>query len=681
MCGIAGVLSLGERPLDADRLKPMVDVIAHRGPNDAGYLVWKAGRGRGKNFCALADREFHGISPDLPVIDSAEGKRRLNATGWNLFLGHRRLAIIDLSPRGHQPMSNREETVWVAHNGEIYNFRELRTELKACGHSFVSRSDTEVLVQAYEEWGIDCVRRFNGMFAFALWDARKELLHLVRDRYGVKPLYYLHDGDTLVFASEIKSILQYLPKRPEVDLLALNEYFSFQNIFSSRTLFEGIRLLPPATVLTLNVATGLLSAKQYWEFDFSREDARPETELREELYHLIGRAVERQCVSDVPIGTYLSGGMDSGTVAAITRKILGRTFSFTAGFDLSEAAEHEMRFDERELAEKMAASLQTEHYECVLHAGDMEACLEKLVWHLEDLRMGQCYPNWYVARLAGKFVKVVMSGAGGDELFGGYPWRYAAAVGDTHQDYVQNYYRYWQRLVSNAEKQHLFRPEIAERLRGLDEDGAVPFRDHTFRCFRRVFGREIRPQSLSEQVVQSLYFECKTFLPGLLLVEDKLSMAHSLETRVPFLDNELVDFACRIPIRYKVAGVDHLERIDENLPRKKGMYQEKINAGKVILRGAMEKILPPEVTKARKQGFSAPDESWFRGRGEQYVRHELLKPDARICEYLDPKFVQDTLDLHASGRANKRLLVWSMLCLEKWLGTLPAFVLRGKTCN
>ena len=667
MCGIAGVISLSGAPLRAEALKPMVDVVAHRGPDDAGYLVAETG---GPGRCEpLADPQFHAISPHLATIDSEDGRRLLAERPWTVFLGHRRLSIIDLSPRGHQPMSDGRGTVWVSYNGEIYNFRELRAELQALGHTFDSRSDTEVIIHAYRQWGLECVERFNGMFAFALWDAERRRLHLARDRCGIKPLYITEADGAIVFGSEIKSILAYLPERPGVDLLALNEYFSFQNTFSLRTLLEGIRLLPPGHTMTVEAASGEVTRRCYWDFDFRDDMVEPEEEIQHRLAALIEEAVVRQCVSDVPIGSYLSGGMDSGTIAAVTARQFGRIFTFTGGFDLSEAAEHEMTFDERQLAEKMANTFQTEHYECVLHSGDMEAVMDRLVWHLEDLRVGQCYPNYYIARLASRFVKVVMSGAGGDELFGGYPWRYAAALSHGHEGYIQNYYKYWKRLVSNRDKPRLFAPDVAARLRTLrDGPDAVPFESQTLTAFKRVFGDGApEAHTPADQVRGSLYFECKTFLHGLLVVEDKLSMAHGLETRVPLLDNELIDFACRVPVAMKVDGLEHLEQIDENDLPKLRLSAARMHTGKKVLRQAMGHLLPPEITRARKQGFSAPDESWFRGRSEEYIRRVLLDPSARLGAYLNPAFVRESLDIHTSGRENQRLLIWSLLCFETWL--------------
>lgn len=655
--------------MDESRFKPMVDIIAHRGPDDAGYLVWHTGihdirsTSYGQGF---TDEKYRANCPLLPPIDSEFGRTKLQDDTWDIFLGHRRLSILDLSPRGHQPMSDRAQLIWVVYNGEIYNFQELRNELECGGHRFTSKSDTEVLIHAYEEWGIECVKKLNGMFAFAIWDVRQRSLRLARDRYGIKPLYVFNDGSTFLFGSEIKAVLAYLNKFPGVDVRALNEYFSFQNILSERTLFSGISLLKPGHHMTVDLRTVHVTTEQYWDFDFSQQENRSQTEVQQGLSRRFLQAVKKQCISDVLIGSYLSGGIDSGAVTAATRRELGRIYTFTAGFDLSEAAAHEMSFDEREIAEGLSSSLQTEHYECVLHSGDMEAVMPDLIWHLEDLRVGQCYPNYYVARLASRFVKVVMSGIGGDELFGGYPWRYAAALGESNNDYVKNYYTYWQRLVTDTEKQAFFDPDVEKRFATINDNDSMSFCSHTLSVFREVLGDGVEVTNVNDQVNYSLYFECKTFLHGLLLVEDKLSMANSLETRVPFLENDLVDFACRIPVRLKVANLDQLQRLDENFPRKKTLWQGQGNSGKNILRKAMEEILPEEFTTKRKQGFCAPDESWFRGTSEKYVRH-TLGDDALINEFINPAYVRNVLDIHMSGQANKRLLIWSLICFNNWL--------------
>ncbi|MBI3741889.1 MAG: asparagine synthase (glutamine-hydrolyzing) [Chloroflexi bacterium] len=618
MCGICGVLELSGQSVSAQMIAKMNETIRHRGPDGDG--VWVEG----------------------PI-----------------GLGNRRLAIIDLSLSGHQPMSNETGDVIIVYNGELYNYQSLRIELEAAGHCFHSRSDTETIVHAYEEWGTACLERFNGMFAFAIWDKSNQQLFLARDRFGVKPLYYYCDKEKFVFGSEIKAILAYPGIPRKICFPALNEYFTFQNGLTDLTLFDGIRLLPHGHSMTLKPA-GHLVQRQYWDFPIGRERSpqSPEEDTAEELYHLFTQAVTRQLVSDVPIASYLSGGMDSGSITAVARQHLGRLMTFTGGFDLSSASGMELGFDERANSEMLANRFKTEHYEMVLHAGDMENIMPELIWHLEDLRVGQCYPNYYIARLAGKFVKVVLSGTGGDELFGGYPWRYYRGL-NSHGagDYYRNYYEFWQRLVPDEDKPALFNSATYQQISGHS----------TFDVFRNVFGQSNPVLKTSADFVDaSLYFEAKTFLQGLLVVEDKISMAHSLETRVPFLDNDLVDFASRLPPQYKLRDLDRIAQpVNENEAGKRLLYRTQ--DGKLILRRAMQRLIPPEVTERVKQGFSAPDASWFRGESIDYVNGLLRNPSARIYEYLNPVYISQRLDEHTSGTRNQRLFIWSLLSFEWWL--------------
>ena len=649
---------MGGPPLDGERLRPMAEAVRHRGPDDAGYVVEQGGRA-----VAFADPRFRDQARELAVWPDG------GVPSARVFLGHRRLSIIDLSELGHQPMASPEGRYWLAYNGEIFNFRELREELVAKGHRFVGRSDTEVLLHAFAEWDLACVDRLNGMFAFAVWDLHEERVVLARDRYGVKPLYVHHDGERFLFGSEVKSILAYAGPA-SIDLLALNEYLSFQNVLTSRTLFDGVRMLPAGHTLEIDLSRSSVGeARSYWDFRFERdlEDHGDEEHQTQELYEHIESAIKRQTVSDVPLGVYLSGGLDSGAIASIASNTLGRIFTYTLGFDVSGATEREQRFDERRLAELVASRYETEHYECILHSGDIEASLDPLVHHLEDLRVGQCYPNYYAARLASKFGKVVLSGAGGDEIFGGYPWRYAAALSPSGPTYVDNYYRWWQRLVSNSDKLRLYRPEVIETLRGLGGAEGTPFVDHTRKVFESVFPGPVSPELAADQVRLSLYFECKTFLHGLLVVEDKLSMAHSLESRVPYLDNELVDFSLRIPIERKVPDLARLRRIDENEQRKDKLYERDWKRGKQVMRSAIARLLPDEIVRAPKQGFSAPDESWFRGRAANFVQDRLLDPGSPLADWLRRDYVEQVLKAHQSRQENRRLLIWSLLCLDSWL--------------
>lgn len=620
MCGIAGIFNLNGEPVSPAHLRKMTDAIRHRGPDGEGFYA-----------------------------DSFVG------------LGHRRLAVIDLSPAGHQPMLTEDGRFAITYNGEVYNFQEIRAELETLGHPFRSHSDTEVVLHAYAQWGPDSLFRLNGMFAFAVWDKTRQELFLARDRYGIKPLYYTFQGNTFLFASEQKAILTYPTMEREIDLEALFEYFTFQNIFTDRTLLKNIRILPAGcwAKLPLGAIRDHLGVVRYWDFHFVEPDHPAEDEeYVEELDRLFRQAVNRQLVSDVEIGSYLSGGMDTGSITAVAATQLPYIKTFTCGFDLHSASGLELAFDEREKAEYMSYLFKTEHYDMVLKAGDMERILPKLAWHLEEPRVGQSYPNFYASQLASKFVKVVLSGTGGDELFGGYPWRYyRAVVNDNFEQYIDKYYSYWQRLIPNSVICEVFRP-IWEKV------NHVCIRD----IFRDVFRIHANHLSRPEDYVNhSFYFEARTFLHSLLVVEDKLSMAHGLETRVPFLDNDLVDFAMQIPVKLKLKNLREMIRLNENEPGSKRLkYFNRTNDGKLILRKVMKRYIPSEIANGQKQGFSAPDASWFKGESIEYVRRLLYNSDARIYNFLDRVAVQRLVDEHLEGKENRRLFIWSLLNFEWW---------------
>ena len=661
MCGIAGFLSLTNPSTNVNYLKPMVDKISHRGPDDAGYLCFHTGSRHNRNisfYHNLTDNEFKNIEDMLPVIESSSVQRELHNHDYDLCMGHRRLSIIDVSYAGHQPMSDLSKNIWITYNGEIYNFKELRNELVKLGHRFKSNTDTEVIIYSYIEWGINCVKKFNGMFAFSLYDNYKKKFYLARDRYGIKPVYYhITSENTLVYASEIKSILEYKDYKSEIDKEALLEYFTFQNIFTNKTLHKDIQILEAGHYFEINLLSKEIEKIQYWDFDFSEsENVKDEREYTEELDRLLTQAVTRQLVSDVPVGSYLSGGMDSGSITAIASKHFQQSNdylkTFTVGFDLSSASGMELSFDERAKAEYMSYKFQTEHYEMVLKSGDMERCMHDFAYHLEEPRVGQSYPNYYAAKLASKFVKVVLSGVGGDELFAGYPWRYyKAANNDNYDDYIDKYYSFWKRLIDNKDIKKVFGP-IA------NDVSNVWTRD----IFSNVFKTPVKNQTPEEYINHSLYFEAKTFLHGLLVVEDKLSMAHSLEIRVPFLDNDLVDFAQKIPVKFKLSNLSKVVKMDENEIGK----LQKTNDGKLILRKSMSKHIPENIHKAVKQGFSGPDNSWFKGESIEFVGEQLLDSNAKIYQYMDKKSTQKLINQHLSGEQNRRLFIWSLLNFEEW---------------
>jgi asparagine synthase (glutamine-hydrolysing) len=619
MCGIGGILHFDGEPASPILLRRMAEAMRHRGPDGEGFYV---------DGC--------------------------------LGFAHRRLAIIDLSPAGHQPMSTPDGRYTITYNGEVYNFQTLRLELEACGHRFHSNTDSEVVLNAMAEWGLAALTRLNGMFAFALWDHRERRLTLARDRYGVKPLYFWQSDDHLAFASEVKAIRLHPNFRFQVDPETLLEYFTFQNVLSDRTLFRGIRMLPAGSYLSLD-ARGVAASGSYWDFRFTEPQRSLDPEAYvEETDRLLRQAVRRQLISDVPVGAYLSGGMDSGAITAIAAREIPNLTSLTVGFDLSSASGLEQGYDERARAERLSYLFKTEHYEAVLKAGDLERVMPNLVWHLEDLRVGQCYPNFYAAKLASRFCKVVLAGTGGDEIFAGYPWRYYRAVGTLDFDsYVERYYKYWQRLVPNKIIHRLFQPHIWEIVK----------EKLTINIFRDVLRRHEPTAFTAESCVnQSLYFECKTFLHGLLLVEDKLSMAHGLENRVPFLDNDLVDFAAQMPVAAKLRDLGEVLRIDENeVGPKKQLFLERTNDGKIVLRKALARHLPSDYIEGVKQGFSGPDGSWFRGESMSYIERLLMDNKAALYKFLRFDTVSELIREHTSGQVNHRLLIWSLLSFEWWL--------------
>jgi asparagine synthase (glutamine-hydrolysing) len=621
VCGIAGALDRSGAPVPLELLRRMSDVIAHRGPDGEGQYA------------------------DGPV-----------------GLANRRLAIIDPRPEGDQPMFDASGDFAITYNGELYNYRELRSELRAKGRSFLTETDTEVVLNAYAAWGPACVDRFNGMFAFAIWDRRARELFLARDRYGVKPLYYAEVGSVVLFGSEIKSLLQHDGLAAAVSLPHLLEYFTFQNIFTDGTMFAGVKLLPPGHRMTLSPQAGSVRPERYWEFDFREaEDGASNEEYLEELDRLFRQAVDRQLVADVPVGAHLSGGMDSGSITALAAQALPHLNTFTVGFDMTSRLGLEVAVDERVKAEAMSYQFGTEHYETVLKAGDMMRCLPALTWHLEDPRVGQCYPNYYVAKLTSRFVKVVLTGSGGDELFAGYPWRYyRAVVNQDFNEYIRKYYAFWSRLVPDEQRSRFFAPGVWQHVKDID----------TMDIFRGQLPDRAPPSSPEDYVNHSLHLEARTFLHGLFLVEDKLSMAHSLENRVPFMDNDLVEFAQRLPLRLKLRDLGEIVRLNENEPGPKTeRYFEKTRDGKLLLRRVMERYVPSDITNQVKQGFSGPDSSWFRGDSIEYVRDLLLSSDAAIYEYLDPAGVRPLVEDHLEGRQNRRLLLWSLLSFEHWCRT------------
>lgn len=619
MCGIAGIFNLDGQPVSYNLIMAMNNALAHRGPDGEGVYIDE-----------------------------------------NIGLGHRRLSILDTSANGAQPMHSKNGEWCVTFNGCIYNYNEIKVKLRSLGHQFTSTSDTEIISEGLAAYGPSVFEQFNGMFAIAAFHKPSKTLYLSRDRYGIKPLYYWFNNKTIVFASEIKAILKHPEYKINVNLSALNEYFTFQNMFTYNTLFDGITMLPQANTVKINSSSVSVIHQSWWDYDFTQTDEKMSFEdAKEETARLFKNAVTRQMIADVPVGSYLSGGMDSGSITAIASTQVKRLSTFTCGFDMSSVTGVEANYDERRDAELMANWFKTEHFEQVINAGDLGWSLPRVVNHIEDLRVGMSYPNYYISRLASKFVKVCLQGTGGDELYGGYPWRYYRVFKSvSQQDYFDQYYNFWQRLVPDGDRGSLFNKDIGSKM-NFKEPKEI---------FERVFtfNRSLRYENPEQHIQNSLYFEIKTFLPGLLLVGDKLSMANGLEERFPFLDNDLVNFAQKIPVRHKLANLESMKRIDENATGdKKKMYQE-YDDGKNVLRKAMLEFLPESIINRKKQGFSAPDESWYRGENAGYVKELLLNKKTASADFINPKYMEQIIDEHINKRINHRLLIWSFMNFEWW---------------
>ena len=541
-------------------------------------------------------------------------------------------------------MQDSEKKVTIVYSGMIYNFKEIREELTKYGFKFRSGGDTEVVLNTYLKWGRNCVDKFNGMFAFAIWDKNTKSLFLARDRYGIKPLYYFHDGSRFVFASEIKAIIKNRDFKREVDSQAMVEYWTFQNVFSDKTLFKGIKLLSAGCWMLVDRKG--LRKRRYWDFDFSGYTQNSKSNGFYEAYlkELLPKAIKRTLVSDVPLGSYLSGGLDSSTIVNSASRFLPGLKTFTAGFDTRGLAGIEANFDERPLAIKTAKRFNTNYQELLIRPQQMIDVLPKLIWHLEDLRVGMCYHNYFISRFARKSVKVVLSGAGGDELIGGYPWRYERILhAKNNTEFINNYYNFWTRLIPDEEKRKFFTKKYYEKIKGYSAKDA----------FKNICAGFQAPDfKVDKQELflnKAFYFEAKTFLHGLFIVEDKISMANSLEVRVPFLDNELVELFQKIPPLYKVS------------------YKNSASEGKLILRKLMAKKLPKQVLASPKMGFSSTDASWYKKEeGYKYLKTILLSDEALGRGFFRKSYVDNIIDEHFKGRRNHRLLIWSLLCFEWW---------------
>jgi asparagine synthase (glutamine-hydrolysing) len=627
VCGIAGIVAVDRlHPDERARLTLMRDVLTHRGPDDAG------------TYC-----------------DGQAG------------LVHRRLSIVDVAA-GHQPLSNEDETVWVAFNGEIYNHAQIRPALEAFGHTYRTRCDTETIVHAYEQWGDACVERFRGMFAFAIWDTTRRRLLLARDRMGIKPLYWTVRHGRLIFGSEIKSILESGIVHAEPNDRAIPELLSTRYLSGSETLFKGINRLQPGHVLTFE--EGATTTRQWWDVPTGK--ARPEIERLSDAEAVsqfrtrLDDAVRTRLMADVPLGMFLSGGLDSSAIAALMAGMIDRPLeTFSVAFK-------QRAFSELEYARQVATAIHANPHEIVIDESDFFGALPRLVWHEDEpIAHPSSVPLYFVSKLAGERVKVVLTGEGSDELLAGYGkypralanWRGGAfwsLAPEPVRDFVCNTLvpRLPGRVGRYAKRSFLAMPRTPEAM-FFDNFAAIGLRrqaslldarfaglttPETYRASRAYFDL---PNGHSTALDRLLYTDLKTYLVELLMKQDQMSMAASIESRVPFLDHHLVELAAALPPRMKLRGL----------------------TTKWILREAVKSLLPAEILTRKKMGFPVPFALWLRGNGAGLARDVLLDSRARQRGITDPAAVSALIDAHASGATDAGDALWSLLNLELWYRT------------
>jgi asparagine synthase (glutamine-hydrolysing) len=634
MCGICGVWEYGAARGNVERalVERMRDEMPHRGPDDAGELIFDEGRGG---------------------------------------LGFRRLSIIDLSEAGHQPMHGCTDSVWLVFNGEIYNHASLREGLIERGHVYSSRTDSETILHLYEERGLDFVHDIEGDYGIAIWDAAREQLTLVRDRIGVKPLYFYHKMGRFIFASEIKAILQHPAVTADVDEESLYHYLTFLTTPAPSTLFRDIQKIPAGHMLTIK-RDGTHSLKQYWDaLPPEQLNDRSDEEHKTEILRLLRDSIRKRMMADVPFGVFLSGGVDSSANVALMSEQMSRPVeTFTVGF------RDEEYLNELDSARRIARDFQTNHHEVIISESEMTKFLPDLVFHQDEpIADPVCVPLYYVSKLARDSGTIVVQvGEGADEIFSGY---------ENYVRHLRIYEKFWQHaervpLGLRRAASAVTRPaleatgrkraaiELIRRL-GANEPlfwGGVVVYDETFKprvlsagLRERMSGRSSlevvnkylnhieRERPHSDFLSRMTYLELKLRLPELLLMRvDKITMATSVEARVPFLDHHLVEYAMGLPRELKVEG----------------------KSGKHILKRALEEILPSDLLYSRKRGFGAPVREWFRnGLGEWFDSH-LMNSTMRRREFFDYKFIARLLDEHRRGTREWGFHLWALLNLSLW---------------
>ncbi|EIM63569.1 asparagine synthase (glutamine-hydrolyzing) [Desulfobacter postgatei] len=649
MCGITGLVHFDGRKTDIETLIRMNRSLAHRGPDEEGYFINKA-----------ADASLR-ENAQVPLRTLNNGYvRGRNHNKTSVGFGHRRLSIIDLAT-GQQPLSNEDGTIWISFNGEIYNFQEIKQELLAKGHVFQTNSDTETIVHAYEEWGTKSVERLRGMFAFAIWDENQQQLFLARDRVGKKPLYYAHDDKQFVFGSEIKAVLAAKDMDRSIDLTALSDYFSLLYVPAPKTIFNSIKKLPAAHYAVVD-HTGM-TVSRYWDLCFEPEQNTSENKIMENLVEILTESTQMRMISEVPLGAFLSGGVDSSAIVALMSGVSPEPV-VTNSISFSEAA-----YNEAEYARQVASLFNTSHNEFHV-TPEAIPIIEKLAWHYDEpFADSSAVPTYYVSKMAREKVTVSLSGDGGDENFAGYRryymdarenlvrnmvpelfrqplfgflgklypkadylpqiFRGKAFLSNVARDPLEAYY-FSMCAVHDMDKPDYFNTETMKELKGY----------HTVDFFRAIYDNAPAPDHLSR--IQ--YLDIQTYLCDDILTKvDRASMAVSLEVRCPILDHVFMENAAKIPSRLKLKGLE----------------------GKHIFKKALKKHLPHDILYRKKMGFGVPILEWLRKDLNTYSKNLVLGGDASQ-QYLNITYLEKIWNEHQKGMRNWSTQLWAIMMFNLW---------------